>query len=799
MLIQRRGKMVELLAPAGDFESLKAAVLNGANAVYVGGKEFSARQYAGNFDREEMSEAVRFCHSYGVEVYVTMNTLLDNSELKGAVEYAAFLYETGVDAIIIQDIGFLKLLKENLPDFEIHGSTQMTAHNLDAVNLLYNMGLKRVVLSRELSLKEIQYIKENTEAELEVFVHGALCISFSGQCLFSSMIGGRSGNRGRCAQPCRMEYTLEKDKKSHYLSPKDLSTLDFVEKLRDMGVDSLKIEGRMKKPEYVATVVSSYKRALNDERREGDVEKVTQAFNRGGFTSAFMLSKQGKDMMSYERPKNWGTYLGKVVSVKGKFASIRLERDLTLGDGVEVFYKNIGAPIGGIKVNNKDVQKAVKGQTAEVYLEGAKVGDIVYKNLDIELVREAEESYKGKDIKRVPISGKFRAGMGEKITLEVIHPSGVAASSIGDEPEEALKVATSREKILEALSKTKDTPFYFENLDIDIEGNIVVPVSKLNSLRREALENLLIKLQGKREKIGVNVNFKSATKDVKPKIAIQTGREDIAKACIDEGCEVVFFGGDNLRVNSGDIEEIKAYAGEKTKIYPWYSEIILEEYEKLKKIASNIYDSKTDYALCGNMGFYSYLKEIGFNVYLDKGFNIFNSAACETFESEASLLSQELNLKQLRDVISKTSSKTMVTVYGRTKLMVSRHCSIGSAKGHGKEGCPTLCENRIHQLKDRVGEFFPVITDFNCRSHTYNSKVICMIEHMKDIASLKTDYLVLNFIDEKPEDAKLVIRAYRDAIERAAEGDFSISDIGKELIERLKGNITKGHFYRGVM
>jgi U32 family peptidase len=799
MLIQRRGKMVELLAPSGDFESLRAAVLNGADAVYIGGKEFSARQYAGNFDREEMNEAVRFCHAYGVKVYVTMNTLLDNNELKGAVEYAAFLYETGIDAIIIQDIGFLKLLKENLPGFEIHGSTQMTAHNLDGVNLLYNMGLKRIVLSRELSLREIKHIRENTEAELEVFVHGALCICFSGQCLFSSMIGGRSGNRGRCAQPCRMEYSFEKDKKSHYLSPKDLSTLEFVEKLQEIGVDSLKIEGRMKKPEYVATVVSSYKRALSNNRLKEDEDKVTQVFNRGGFTSAFMLSKQGKDMMSYERPKNWGSYLGKVIAVKGKFASIRLERDLTVGDGVEVFYKNIGAPISGIKVNGKDVQKAFKGQTAEVYLEGAKSGDVVYKNLDIELVKEAEESYKGKDIKRVPISGRFKARMGEGIILEVVHPSGVTSNAAGDEPEEALKVATSREKIAESLSKTKDTPFYFENLDIDIEGNIVVPVSKLNSLRREALESLGLKLQGKKEHQSVNVGFKAISKEAKPKIAVQTGRADIAKACIDAGCEIVFFGGDNLRVNSGDIKDVLSYSKGRAEVYPWYSEIILEEYDKLKKIASNIYDSKVNFALCGNMGFYSYLKEIGFDIYLDKGFNIFNSPACETFESKASLLSQELNLKQLRDVISKTSNKTMVTIHGRTKLMVSRHCSIGSAKGHGKEGCPTLCENRVHHLKDRMGEVFPVITDFNCRSHTYNSKVLCMIEHMKDIAGLKTDFLVLNFIDEKPEDAGFVVRAYRDGLERALEGDFSISDMGKELIEILKGNITKGHFYRGVM
>jgi U32 family peptidase len=792
-------QMVELLAPAGDLEILKAAVLNGANAVYIGGKEFSARQYASNFEREDVIEAVRFCHAYNAKVYVTLNTLLDNSELKGALEYASFLYSIGVDAIIIQDIGFLKVLRESLPEFEVHGSTQMTAHNLDAVNLLYKMGLKRIVLSRELSLDEIKYIKENTEAEIEVFIHGALCISFSGQCLFSSMIGGRSGNRGRCAQPCRKEYTLNNGRQTHHLSPKDLSTLDFIRKLADIGVDSLKIEGRMKKPEYVVTVVSSYNKALGNNLTEKDKDKVTQVFNRGGFTSAFMLSRQGRDMMSFERPKNWGTYLGKVTSVKGKFASIHLEKTLNVGDGVEVFDRSMGASVGSIKVNGKDTQRAVKGQVAEIYLEGAKKGDLIYKSLDIELVKEAEESYKGKDIKRVPIYGKFTAYKDKNIFLRIENQNGAFVEVSGDEPEIAQKTPTTKERVIDALSKTKDTPFYFENIDIDIDSDIVIPVSKLNNLRRDAIERLLNKLQASNETKAVNLVFKTVNKKIKPKIAVQTGRSDIAKACLDMGCDIIFFGGDKLRTNSGSFSEVKSYAKDKVEVYPWYSEILLEEYEKTKKDVLGIKDIGISKALCGNTGLYSKLKEIGFDVYLDKGFNIFNSKACETYDNIGSLLSQELNLKQLRDVISKTENKVMVNIYGRTKLMVMRHCTIGSSMGHGKKGCPNLCGNNIHEIKDKLGEVFPVITDYYCRNHIYNSKIICMIEHMKDIASLNADYVMLNFIDETVEDAGLVMRAYKDGIDRAFEGDYRVTDTGRELLEKLKGNMTKGHFYRGVM
>ncbi|TDT61036.1 DUF3656 domain-containing U32 family peptidase [Fonticella tunisiensis] len=792
--------MVELLAPAGDFESLRAAVLNGANAVYIGGKEFSARASAGNFDRKEMIEAVKFCHAYNVKVYVTMNTLLRNDEIESALEYASFLYSQGVDALIIQDTGFLKALREHLPDFELHGSTQMTAHNLDSVNTLYEMGLKRVVLSRELSLDEIDNIVKNTKAEIEVFIHGALCISFSGQCLFSSMIGGRSGNRGRCAQPCRMQYSIDnKSERLHYLSPKDLSTLEFIEKLVGTGVHSLKIEGRMKRPEYVSTVVSAYRRALDNNRREDDLERVTQAFNRGGFTTAFLFGRQGRDMMSYERPKNWGTYLGRVVSSRGKFASILLKKPLRVGDGVEIFNKNTGAPVGSIKVNGKDVEEAKAGETAVIYLEGANKGDVLYKSLDIKLVREAEESFKGKNIRKVPIYGRFTAHKGQRIKFEIYHLSEASSQSVSDEPERALKAPLSVERALDALSKTGDTPFYFENIDVDMDDDIAIPVSKLNGLRRDAINSLLDELQGRREYKKIHFKLNAAAKKVKPEIAVQTGRIEIAEAASLAGCDIVFFGGDRLRINSGSFEEVLNTVGRRTAVYPWYSEIIMEEYKKLEKEAEGIKGMGVDRALCGNMGFYSALKSMGFDVYLDKGFNVFNSQACETFKNCGALLSPELNINQLKNTVLKTNNKTMVYSYGRVKLMVSRHCPIGSSRGHGREGCPDLCENKIHYLKDRTGEDFPVVTDWYCRSHIYNSKILCSLEHIKDIMDVNADYMLLSFLDETPEEAELVVKAYREAIDAAWEGDFNLTHSGERLLESLKGKITKGHLYRGVL
>lgn len=791
--------MVELLAPAGDFESLKAAVLNGANAVYIGGKSFSARQFANNFDDDEMVQAVRFCHSYGVKLYVTMNTLLDNTELEGAVSYAAFLHSIGVDAIIIQDIGLLKVLRESIPDLEIHGSTQMTAHNLEGVKLLHDMGVKRVVLSRELSMDEIRYITKNTPAEIEIFVHGALCISFSGQCLMSSMIGGRSGNRGKCAQPCRMQYTIDNGDKAYLLSPKDLSTLDFIRDVIDTGAVSLKIEGRMKRPEYVATVVGAYRRAIDGFSKKDDIEKVTQIFNRGGFTSGYFKERQGREMMSYERPKNWGTYLGTVVSVKGKFASILLEKPLRVGDGVEIFGRDKGAPVSSIRVSNKDVKEAVSGDTAAIYLEGARKGDKIYKSLDCRLINEAEESFKGKDVLKVAVKGSFIAHLGSLMKLEI----GYAKDSIkievtGDEPEKAIKTPTSIEKVKESLMKTGDTSFYFEGLDIEMDDDIALPVSKINKLRREGFEKLSDKLQNKKELKNVNVNFNTINKKVTPKIAIKTGRIDVAKSCIDEGCDVLYFGGESLRINSGSIIDVIDYAGKRTKVYPWYPEIIMEEWDKLKSEADSLYNGGIKDALCGNLGFYKYLLSKGFNVTLDRGFNIFNSKACETFENDGCVLSPELTFSQIRDLTSKTESKTLVQVHGRIKLMVNRNCIMGSSKGHGKAGCPTLCGNTEHYIKDRMGEEFLIITDFSCRSHIYNSKILCTIEHMRDILRLNADNILLNFVDESPKEAALAVLAYREGLQNSIEGNYKPGEMGNELIEDLKGRITKGHFLRGV-
>lgn len=302
-----KNNRIELLAPAGNMNCLKTAVLSGADAVYFAGKNYGARSFADNFSDDEIEKAVDFCHIYGVKAYLTVNTLISDREMFKTMEYIKKLYEMGVDALIVQDIGLCKLIRENFPDFSIHGSTQMTVHNTKGVSELEKIGVSQVVLSRELSLSDIKKIKENTSARLEVFGHGAMCMSYSGQCLMSSVLGGRSGNRGKCAQPCRLKYNVNNNhQKGCYMSLKDLCTLKHIKKFKEIGIASLKIEGRMKGEEYVSTVVRIYRKYLDSEKNPSrkDIEDLNRIFFRGGLTDGYLTGKIGKDMFCFNKPDN---------------------------------------------------------------------------------------------------------------------------------------------------------------------------------------------------------------------------------------------------------------------------------------------------------------------------------------------------------------------------------------------------------------------------------------------------------------------------------------------------------------
>ena len=363
--------MIELLAPAGSRVALVAAVESGADAVYLAGNMFGARAYADNFDEEGMREAIRFAHLRGVHVHVTVNTIMDSRELPELKKYLRFLYEAGADAVLVQDLGAARIVRETVPELPMHASTQMTVHNLDGVRALEALGFSRVVLSREVTLEAVRHICAHAKAEIEVFVHGARCGCYSGQCLMSSMIGGRSGNRGRCAQPCRLPYT-QVDEKDHdllgdsagkyLLSPRDMNTINLLPELLAAGVTSLKIEGRMKRPEYVAVAVGCYRRAVDSFLSgdfavpEEDSRALAQIFNRD-FTTAYLEKKQGRNMMSDKRPKNRGLMLGRVqeyhpLTEDSGLAVLRLSDGISAGDQAE-FWVKVG---GRVTATVQDMQ-----------------------------------------------------------------------------------------------------------------------------------------------------------------------------------------------------------------------------------------------------------------------------------------------------------------------------------------------------------------------------------------------------------------------------------------------------------
>ncbi len=504
--------MIELLSPVGDFECLKAAVQNGADSVYFGANLFSARAFAHNFDEAELKKAIEYAKLRGVKTNLTLNTLIKDNEFDNAIKLASKAYEFGIDAIIIQDLGLAKKLIELFPDLPMHGSTQMTIHNLNGALKLQELGFKRVVLSRELSLTEIEYICKNTSIEIECFVHGALCISYSGQCLFSSMLGGRSGNRGKCAGPCRLPYKLiENDKaidSGYLLNTRDLCGLEFLPQLINAGVDCLKIEGRMKSPEYVATVTNIYRKYIDLAYSKNDFniniedkKTLLQAFNRGNFSSGHLDSSENRNLVFKEKPNNMGLFIGIIQKYnpnKGHI-TLKIQEKLNIGDTISVRNENGSYKISELMNKNTNLKETQVGQTVTIgRMKGnIKVGDKVYRLSSKELTTIAKESYK-KEVKKTALNCTVSIKKNTPISINIksytkngIYKNLDISCKLDYIPEIAQNRPLDKETIIKQISKTTDTPYYFKNINIDLDKNLFLPkISILNELRRTALSNV---------------------------------------------------------------------------------------------------------------------------------------------------------------------------------------------------------------------------------------------------------------------------------------------------------------------
>ena len=531
-------KKPELLAPAGNMECLKAAILAGCDAVYLGGNMFGARSFANNFDYDELKEAVIYAHTYGVKVYVTTNTLIYENEVERFTEYVGYLNSIHVDAIIMQDIGMMDKMRKEFPDMEIHASTQMHIHNEEGVKLVKELGLTRAVLARETDYQTIKKIKDNIDIELEIFVHGALCISYSGQCLMSSLIGNRSGNRGTCAGNCRHKYDVLNDKlkkvniDKYNLSTKDLNSLENLEKLIKTGADSFKIEGRMKSKSYVYLVVKLYRLAIDSYFEKGKVEicqndlddlKIT--FNRL-FTKGFLFNADNNDIINPYRPNHLGIEIGNVIDYKNNFVTIKLSRDLSINDGIRIIRKDdIGFIVTSLFKNKKRISEAKKGDIVSIPVkEKIEKNSVVVKTVDYKTNQKIENILSTKK-RTVKIKGELKIRENEYITLKItdgINNIKVISNIMAEKP---LKMPTDVNRIYEQICKTGETVYVFDELKIDIKNDIFIPIKEINELRRKALDKLtekrLERKEIKKENYYIN-NLNNFPKNKEKNIYIKT-------------------------------------------------------------------------------------------------------------------------------------------------------------------------------------------------------------------------------------------------------------------------------------
>ena len=802
---------IELLAPVGSFDALKAAVQNGANAVYLGGKDFSARASANNFDREELIEAVKYAHIRDVRVFVTTNTLIKQNEIEDFVEYAKFLYDIDVDALIMQDIGVAMLIHDLLPDFELHASTQMVAHSLEDVQYLESVGFKRVVLARELTVDEIKYICDNTNVDIEVFVHGALCVCYSGGCLMSSMIGNRSGNRGRCAQPCRQKYTMidistgeEIHSNGEYLlSTTDLNTIEDVDKIIETGVLSLKIEGRMKKPEYVATVINSYRNAIDEYQATKKVNISTETmedlytiFNRK-FTKGLILGEVGEDVMNSNVPNNQGLYVGKVVDYnkKAKRLKIKLEGTLKKGDGINLGGGTIGRIIKGKEI----VQIGYKGETIELdFIGEARKNQPVFKTSDTNLIDKAQKTYtQDKEFAKNLIDAEITIKLGEYPELKLIDKNNNSVTVKGDKlVEKALKVALGEEKIETQIKKLGNTPYELDDLKINLDKGVSMPISLINQMRREAIELLdeaRIPVKGRAYKDSkIKYSPKKYAKDTNSnsKIRVKINNIEALKSIINLDIDMIYY------EDVATLEQAMAMATANNKklIYSAPRIVRNKEYKRLEK--SNEYCKEN--VQISALGQVKYYKENSENVSFDVDYylNPFNSETINHYKKEGATtvcISQELNIHEIKETTKYTDMEIETVAYGYIPMMLSEYCPMGVvARSCKKDKRCSTCKESKYVLRDFKGEEYRISQDLFCRSTIYNSIANCLINNLDELSDAGINVFRLDFTHESPELISKITKAFINTV----NNDLYVDVDDQEIFDNME--TTLGHLYKGV-
>ena len=815
--MSQKGFIMELLAPAGTMENFMAALESGADAIYLGGKVFNARAHAANFGIDELREAVRLAHILDVSVYVTVNILIGDTELKDLEQYIKDLDSIGVDAIIVQDLAVAEIAKRVAPNIHLHGSTQMTAATLDAVRFYESLGFTRVVLARELSLKEIQHICKHCKAEIEVFVHGALCVCYSGQCLMSSFIGGRSGNRGACAQPCRLPYELLDSKgesvlpkhEAYLLSPKDLNYSEHMNELVAAGVTSFKVEGRMKKVSYVRQVIGTYREILDEASiHENQRKALASGFNRG-FSTAYLEDTVGRQMMTVVAPNHQGKPIGESYTKKGE-VYLSLTEPIEQGSLVKILQSNGSVTYYTVDDEWTCVSDTLyKGRPAE----GLAVGQLYLastpKNTKSRGLQEFTRKYDMSVYLSVGSNGETNY-----TELTAILDSGLSVTVTNEYvPAIANKVPTSLEKVTEQLGRLGNTLFRLSYVDIP-DGPYMWPASVLNALRRDAvtaLETALIthhveSWQALQVTGDVDYDFKAQHElsyDTCPMISARVDEIEGVKAAISGGAQKIVFGGDRLSRTPYALsiyDEVARLCAQSDVICTFATPRVVkdDEVEAYKHTLEAIVQAHPDSISIHVPQALLWLRELGYTgaIEADTGLNIFNTPTLHFWEQlHISCVnpSQELTLKQITELAKYSHVPIETMIHGYTEMMISEYCAIASFVGTGsKVNCPMPCVKESYSLKDRKGEIFQIRTDPYCRMHIMNSHEMDMRAYVPMLLQKGISILRVDGRHMKPSYVKDIVSQYVGIATGTMEAP-------PKKIDSQGESITRGHYFRGIL
>ncbi|MDO4942521.1 MAG: DUF3656 domain-containing protein [Lachnospiraceae bacterium] len=785
--------LIEVLSPAGSFESLEAAVKAGADAVYAGGQKFGARAYAGNFQEEEMKKAIHYAHLHNKKLYMTINTLFKTNEFEELYEYLLPYYKEGLDAVIVQDMGAAQMIRQQFPGLDLHASTQMTVMGVEGAKFLQELGFTRVVPARELSLEEISEIRKQTDLEIETFVHGALCFSYSGQCLMSSMLGGRSGNRGRCAQPCRLPYDLYQDKKkinkngeSYLLSPRDLCSVEILPEILSAGANSLKIEGRMKRPEYVAAVTKHYRRYVDlymehadrYQVRQRDMQELLELYNRGGFTKGYYLTHNGRDMMSMKRPNHMGYYVGKIKEIRKNKVIFYCEADIHKQDILEISLDKehkveltspIDAKCGSlISLNGKQIRKLRPGMS-------------IYRTRNQKLLNELNEQIIRIE-KKENIKGNITFSVGKPVMMRVWNDD-ISVTVTGEEVQEAQNQPVTKEHLKKQLQKTGGTPFSLEIEEIILEGKGFLPMGAIKELRRNALMEMekSILRQKKRHDIKKQISktelgkAELKTEDTRNQtIAMVSDMKQAEAVLTHHGIDAIYLQAELLPFERWESFSEQCHNAGKEIYYmmPYvFHKRAKDEWQKYRNLISK---GCHDGILVRTLDEFAFIR--GFDQFdkrmiLDSSLYAYHPAAEAFYRQYAGcevrfILPVELNEIELKQL--KRSDADLI-VYGHQPLMISAQCQVKNhLKCQKKEVCLTL--------KDRYRKEFPVRNFcYYCYNVIYNGEPLCLENLQHEVDDLNPGGRIYRFTIESPTEVISVLEGNRN---------------GK--------NYTKGHFKRGI-